>query len=660
MKRYAALIAALLVALAAAGIGPRFGNAQTSTAWPTFHGDTARDGVVLINGTTGTATLDRFQLNSRAASEIPSSPVVDKNGVAYIGDDAGNVYALDPVYAKAHFDPKQGEGPETPKWVFKTQGASATPQPQAVESTPTLSADGTTLYVGADDGNVYALSTADGTKKWSTQLDSAVRASPLLSRDGNTLYVPTINGNLYALSASNGSKQLSYTSCHTGAMFCPGYAMATSAATSPDGGTIYIVGGTYLYAVPASGVNSTNGARIFYLDSDGTSTPVVDSAGNIYVGTRLGELEIFSPSQPAPLKTFQVPAGGAIVSSPAILSSQGLAVFGASDGLYAINISSGLRAWSASLAGFNYIDSSPAFASGNNMLYVGSSDGNLYVVNANSPSSAAAARSFSGRISTSPAIAPDGSVWIAVLGGEVDHMGALVLPSVPATPPPASATPTLAVTNTPTATATPVATNTPTATATATTPPQVPLSISVSKGTVKDGQRQTVSITSAPNTVVHLRVNYPNGDHQSHSVTTDASGKATYSFKQGSSKMTHNKFTANVVAKAGSGASANSVTETYKLKFGAIDVSAEPRSLARGKTVDIFVHAASGSRIVVYLVPPGGKLVTRSGRTGPKGLASIKYRIPSNLVSGHNKKVPVLAKFQGRANPSTKTFFTVK
>src|SRR5947209_3518358 len=262
MTRYFVLVAALLLAIAAAGVRPHFGDAQASSAWPTFHADIARDGAAAVSGTTSTTILDQFTLLSpRASSEIPSSPVVDKNGVAYIGDDGGNVYALDPAYAKTHFQP--GQTTDTPKWVFKTQGAGGNP-PLAVESTPTLSPDGSTLYFGSDDGNVYAVKTSDDTKVWSTQLGSPVRASPLISQDGNTLYVPTVNGGLFALTASSGATKLSNSTCPTTAMFCPGYDMPTSPAASPDGGTIYVVSGTYLYAVPASGVQGSTGARIFH------------------------------------------------------------------------------------------------------------------------------------------------------------------------------------------------------------------------------------------------------------------------------------------------------------------------------------------------------------------------------------------------------------
>ena len=45
-----------------------------------------------------------------------------------------------------------------------------------VWSSPALSADGTVAYVGSDDGNLYAVTTADGTKKWSFKTGFRVSA----------------------------------------------------------------------------------------------------------------------------------------------------------------------------------------------------------------------------------------------------------------------------------------------------------------------------------------------------------------------------------------------------------------------------------------------------------------------------------------------------
>ena len=59
-------------------------------------------------------------------------------------------------------------------------------------SSPTLSSDGATVYVGSqgynvDSGNgkVYALKTSDGTERWSVATGNAVY-SPALSSDGAT------------------------------------------------------------------------------------------------------------------------------------------------------------------------------------------------------------------------------------------------------------------------------------------------------------------------------------------------------------------------------------------------------------------------------------------------------------------------------------------
>jgi outer membrane protein assembly factor BamB len=120
---------------------------------------------------------------------------VDANGVAYVGDDDGRVYALDPVYAR-------GAGHlGAPKWSFATK--------DIVQGAPTLSPDGQTLYVGSNDGFVYALKTSDGSKIWATDFGGPVNGSPVLSSDGSTLYDANINGTFKALKASDGSVLLS-------------------------------------------------------------------------------------------------------------------------------------------------------------------------------------------------------------------------------------------------------------------------------------------------------------------------------------------------------------------------------------------------------------------------------------------------------------------
>jgi len=79
----------------------------------------------------------------------------------------------------------------TAKWAFATSGG--------VSSSPTLSADGSVVYVGSNDKSLYAVNTADGSKKWAFATGSVVRSSPTLSADGRVVYVGSDDNSLYAV-----------------------------------------------------------------------------------------------------------------------------------------------------------------------------------------------------------------------------------------------------------------------------------------------------------------------------------------------------------------------------------------------------------------------------------------------------------------------------
>ena len=55
--------------------------------------------------------------------------------------------------------------------------------------------------MGSNDGKLYAI-TAEGALKWSYATQGAVRSSPALGADG-TLYVGSDDGNLYAFADAN-------------------------------------------------------------------------------------------------------------------------------------------------------------------------------------------------------------------------------------------------------------------------------------------------------------------------------------------------------------------------------------------------------------------------------------------------------------------------
>ncbi len=107
------------------------------------------------------------------------APPVEADGTMYIGAQNGRLYALDLHSGVV-------------KWTFDT-GDQITAAPLV---------DGARVYVGSWDKNVYALDT-DGLLLWKANVGDIVSGAPVLF-DG-VLFVTTRNGNVYALDAATGS-----------------------------------------------------------------------------------------------------------------------------------------------------------------------------------------------------------------------------------------------------------------------------------------------------------------------------------------------------------------------------------------------------------------------------------------------------------------------
>jgi outer membrane protein assembly factor BamB len=99
--------------------------------------------------------------------------------VVYVGSNDGNVYALNGATG-------------TQLWSFTTGGT--------VGSSPAV-ANGV-VYVGSSDGNVYALNAATGTRLWSFATGGSVGSSPAVAN--GVVYVGSSDGNLYAFDLTGG------------------------------------------------------------------------------------------------------------------------------------------------------------------------------------------------------------------------------------------------------------------------------------------------------------------------------------------------------------------------------------------------------------------------------------------------------------------------
>jgi outer membrane protein assembly factor BamB/tetratricopeptide (TPR) repeat protein len=230
---------------------------------------------------------------------VRSSPTVIGNFV-YVGSDDGNVYAVNTASAGV-------------RWEFETGGR--------VRSSPTV-VDGL-LFVGTDDNAVYAVDTESGEEQWAFETDGDVGSSPTVV--GGTVFVGSDDGNLYAIDASSGTEQWSV---------------------------------------------ETGGAV--------EGSPVVHD-GTVFVGSADGSLYAVATGSGETEWTFETE--GPIRASPTVAS--GIVYAGSDDrNVYAVDAGSGQEEWSYETVGGL---SAPTVGDGGfvrETLFIGDRTGTVYALNA--------------------------------------------------------------------------------------------------------------------------------------------------------------------------------------------------------------------------------------------------------------------------------------
>ncbi|HEY6953042.1 MAG TPA: PQQ-binding-like beta-propeller repeat protein [Bacteroidota bacterium] len=83
-------------------------------------------------------------------------------------------------------------------WKFETAPEELR---EPIRSSPAT--DGDVVVFGCDDGCIYAVKRADGTRRWKFQTGRSVFASPIITQ--GRVIVGSLDGNIYCLDASNGS-----------------------------------------------------------------------------------------------------------------------------------------------------------------------------------------------------------------------------------------------------------------------------------------------------------------------------------------------------------------------------------------------------------------------------------------------------------------------
>lgn len=321
--------------------------------------------------------------------EIFGSPAVAQDGSIFLGSRDGSVYALDP------------EG----QLIWETSIGDW------VDSSPTLNADESRIYMGAWNNFMYALSTADGSVVWSFETGSLIASSPALDRDGN-LYFGSSDGFFYSLSSA-GVERWSY---------FVGAELDCSAAVGEDG-SVYVGGydgvlysfsseGELIWEFAARESLESDGSRIagplaigeggivyfgsadgycYAINSDGQlvwefntlekvdSGVVVGNEGELIFASRNGYVYAVDRFGVLLWESF---VGDVFFSTP-MVDADGSIYLGSytGNGISSLNAldSSGELLWEYSV--FDYIDSPPVLSSRGDLLF-GCYDGALYAIEA--------------------------------------------------------------------------------------------------------------------------------------------------------------------------------------------------------------------------------------------------------------------------------------
>lgn len=235
-----------------------------------------------------------YATGNTGQSYVYSSPVIGPDGTIYVG------VAIDSTV------PKQGrllaltsEGAEKEGWprggLLFTGGM--------VHSSPAMGlVSDAVVYVGCDDGNLYAVNTSNGRIKWQRNLFGIVASSPAVGPDG-TVYVGSYDGHLYALNPGNGA--VKWASDDAGAI-------ESSPAIAPDGSVYFGSTDKSVYALLPNGRTKwryTTGDIVL-------SSPAIGADGTIYIGSRDKTMYALSPTDGTVLWSFA--SGGDILSSPVI------------------------------------------------------------------------------------------------------------------------------------------------------------------------------------------------------------------------------------------------------------------------------------------------------------------------------------------------------
>jgi len=226
------------------------------------------------------------------------------------------------------------------KWKFKTDGR--------VFSSPI--ANRGTIYVGADDGNLYALNMKNGSLIWKFFTRGRVRSTPAFYN--NTIFFSSYDGIFYAVDALTGTKKWTFKTAGEGQYKAPGiHGLLPANQLITDDWDIY------------------------------QSSPAI-AHGHIYFGSGNGNVYALDATNGEELWHFKT--GNVVHSSPAV--NDGMVFIGSWDrNMYALDLSTGKKIWNFTTGNdtvyYNQIGIQGSPLISDSLLYFGCRDSHIYCLN---------------------------------------------------------------------------------------------------------------------------------------------------------------------------------------------------------------------------------------------------------------------------------------
>ncbi len=231
------------------------------------------------------------------------------------------------------------------RWTFETGNSDI------IDSSPVVY-DGT-VFVGSSDDYVYALDADTGEEEWTFRTGSGVTSSPAVV-DG-TLYVGSLDDRVYALSTADGTERWAFETSD----------FVESSPAVVDG-TVYVGNQDQLYALSADDGSErwTYTAGTAGIHTPVTTAPAVED-GTVYVGSG-GTIAALSAADGS--ETWTEFTGNPITGSPVVVDGT---VYLSNGSLHAVSAETGDPTWEFE-GETGAIYGSPAVVDGT--LYVGHTD----------------------------------------------------------------------------------------------------------------------------------------------------------------------------------------------------------------------------------------------------------------------------------------------